>query len=237
MSETLVSYAEFALQVVVWSALTILFYLGAKQLYRRWHHWWLMPLLVAPVLLIALAMLTHESYANYINGAGWLLTLLGPATVAFAVPIYEQREEIRRYWPVLLVGMIVGSLTSIFVSWELAGLLGLDGDLKLSLLPRSISTPFAMEVSSEIGGRPNLTAIFVVVTGVIGAAVGEGLSKVLHVQSPIAKAALFGVGAHGAGTARAHEIGRTEGSLAGLLMVLVGLLNVLIAMGYAVLFA
>ena len=145
------------------------------------------------------------------------------------MPIYEQRALIRRRWPLLLAGMVAGSLTAVATSWALAYVLGIDGELRLSLLPRSMSTPFAMEVSGEIGGIPDLTAVFVVLTGIIGAAVGDIVLARLPLRSTLAKGALFGVGAHGAGTARAHQIGREEGAIAGLVMVLVGLMNVALA--------
>ena len=137
------------------------------------------------------------------------MLLLGPATVAFGVPIYEQRALIRRHWPVLLIGMTAGTLASLATSWGLATLVGLDGTLRLSLLPRSISTPFAMEVAGDIGGVPDLTAVFVVVTGVAGAVIGDLILAQLPILSPLARGALFGLGAHGAGTARAHQIGET----------------------------
>ncbi|MBP2301873.1 LrgB family protein [Azospirillum picis] len=216
-------------QAAVWSAVTIGFYVVAKRLYRWRPVPWLMPLLVTPAALILVALALHVSYRDYIRGTGWLIGLLGPATVAFALPIYEQRAVIRRHWPVLAVGMLAGSTTAFLTGWALSTLLGLDGALRLSLLPRSISTPFAMTVSGEIGGIPDLTAVFVVVTGVLGAVFGELLLAWLPVRTALARGALFGVGAHGAGTAKALEIGREEGSIAGLVMVLVGLLNVLAA--------
>jgi putative effector of murein hydrolase len=92
-----------------------------------------------------------------------------------------------------------------------------------------MSTPFAMTVSGDIGGVPNLTAVFVIFTGVFGAALGEAMLAILPLRSVLARGALFGMGAHAAGVAKAHEIGREEGSIAGLVMVLVGLLNVLAA--------
>jgi predicted murein hydrolase (TIGR00659 family) len=220
---------EPLVQAAGWSLATILFYLLSKRLHRRWPRWWLMPLAVAPALLMLAAIMLHESYRDYIRGTHWLVALLGPATVAFAVPIYEQRGLIRRRWPLLMIGMVMGSLTAIASSWALAYVLGVDGPLRLSLLPRSISTPFAMEVSGEIGGIPDLTAVFVVLTGVIGAALGDVVLARLPLRSRIAKGALFGIGAHGAGTARAHQIGREEGAVAGLVMVLVGLMNVAVA--------
>lgn len=216
-------------QMLFWSAITVALYLLAKRIYRRWPRWWLTPLAATPAALIVAALVLHENYREYSRSAGWLVTLLGPATVAFAVPIYEQRELIRRYWPMLLAGMIVGSIMAVSTSWGLAALLGLSDVLRLSLAPRSLSTPFAMQVSSEIGGVPDLTAIFVVVTGVFGAVIGEFMLARLPLQSALARGALFGVGAHGAGTAKAHQIGQVEGAVSGLVMVLVGLLNVLLA--------
>ncbi|AIJ54160.1 hypothetical protein C086_00316 [Brucella abortus F6/05-3] len=114
-------------------------------------------------------------------------------------------------------------------AWGLAHLLGLNEAISLSLMPRSMSTPFSMTVSGDIGGRPDLTAIFVVLTGIFGAALGEIMLHWLPVRSALARGALFGMGAHGAGVARAHQIGSEEGSIAGLVMVLVGLVNVLAA--------
>lgn len=221
--------AEPALHALAWSAVTIGLYWAAKRVHRRWPRWWLMPLLVTPLLLGALILALHARYADYIGGTEWLVLLLGPATVAFALPIYERRALIRRHWPVLLIGMVVGSLTAMGTSWLLATLVGLDGTLRLSLLPRSISTPFAMEVSGDIGGVPDLTAVFVIVTGVAGAIFGDLILARLPIASALARGALYGVGAHGAGTARASQIGETEGAVAGLVMVLVGLMNVLAA--------
>ena len=222
-------WREPLVQAAVWSLATILLYLLAKRVHRRWPRWWLMPLAVAPALLMIAALALNVSYRDYIRGTHWLVALLGPATVAFAVPIYEQRALIRRRWPLLLAGMVAGSLTAVATSWALAYVLGIDGELRLSLLPRSMSTPFAMEVSGEIGGIPDLTAVFVVLTGIIGAAVGDIVLARLPLRSTLAKGALFGVGAHGAGTARAHQIGREEVAIAGLVMVLVGLMNVALA--------
>jgi len=216
-------------QAMFWSVLTIGLYVATKDFYRRWRHWWLSPLTATPVLLIAMVSLLHTSYAEYIRGTHWLVALLGPATVAFAIPIYEQRALIRRHWPVLVVGVVAGSTTAMLSAWVLAGMLGLGGALRLSLLPRSMSTPFAMAVSGDIGGVPELTAVFVVLTGILGAALGEVMLARLPIRSALGRGALLGVSAHGAGTAKAYEIGREEGSIAGLVMVLVGLLNVLAA--------
>lgn len=214
---------------LLWSAVTIAFYLLSKRLYRRWPHVWFSPLIAAPLLLIAAVLLMRTSYAEYNSATHWLVMLLGPATVAFAVPIYEQRATVRQYWPVLVFGVLVGSSAAILSAWGLAHLLSLDETLSLSLIPRSVTSPFAMALSENIGGIPNLTALFVVVTGVIGAALGETILRFLPLRSALSRGALFGMGAHGAGVAKAQQIGAQEGTIAGLVMVMVGLVNVFAA--------
>jgi predicted murein hydrolase (TIGR00659 family) len=229
MARLIPLWNEPVAQALFWSAATIGFYFAAKGVYRTWTRWWLMPLAVTPALLIVAVLVLHTSYRDYIRGTGWLVALLGPATVAFAVPIYEQRILIRRHWPILLIGTVVGSATATSTAWVLATMLGLDGAVRLSLLPRSMSTPFAMAVASDIGGVPDLTAVFVVLTGVLGAVLGEMMLARVPIRSALARGAALGMGAHGAGTAKAHELGREEGSIAGLVMVLVGLFNVVMA--------
>ncbi|BCS52587.1 LrgB family protein [Geobacter sp. SVR] len=221
--------SDWLFRALWWSVLTIALYMFGKALYRRWPSWWSSPLLVAPLLLIMAALASHVTYREYSRGTHWLVALLAPATVSFAVPIYEQRMLIRRHWLPLLVGVLVGSITAIVSSWLLARLFGLSDLVRLSLLPRSLSTPFAMTVSGDLGGAPALTAVFVVITGVLGAAMGEGLLNCLPLRSVLAQGALFGMGAHGAGTAKAHQIDGEIGAIAGLVMVLVGMLNVLAA--------
>lgn len=214
---------------VAWSAATIGVYAVAKRLHRRWNAWWSSPLLTAPAVLLVIVASLHVRYGEYIRGTHWLVTLLAPATVAFAVPIYEQRAVVLRAWPLLAVGIVAGSLTAFASTWLLANWLGFDEQIRLSLLPRSMSTPFAMTVSGDIGGAPSLTAVFVLITGVLGAGIGEMLLTCLPLRSALARGALFGMGAHGAGTAKALQIDPEIGSVAGLVMVFVGLTNVLAA--------
>jgi len=206
-----------ALHGLFWSLLTIGLYGLGKALHRHRATWMSAPLVF------------HVSYREYSQGTHWLVVLLGPATVAFAVPIFEQRALIRRHWLLLVLGVLAGSATALASSWVLSNLLGLDDTLRSSLLPRSMSTPFAMAVSGDIGGVPALTAVFVVITGVLGAAIGGFLLNHLPLRSALARGALLGMGAHGAGTAKALQVNEEIGAIAGLVMVLVGLLNVLLA--------
>lgn len=220
--------AEPLLKSIFWSLVTIGTYFITKKLYRNWPYWWLMPLALTPLLVASVILLLHVSYKDYFYGTQWLSMLIGPVTVAFAIPIYEQRDLIRQHWSLLIIGAITGSLTAILSSWTLAFCLGINESVRLSLVPRSISTPFAMSVSRDIGGIPDLTAIFVVVTGILGAVIGKTLLTRLSFNSALAKGALLGAGAHSVGAAHAHKIGSTEGAIASLVMILAGLLNVLL---------
>ncbi|WP_085315084.1 LrgB family protein [Derxia lacustris] len=215
--------------LLLWPAATIGVYWLAKLAYRRVRQWWAMPLLLAPVLLLGLALMAGARYDDYMRGSHFLLLMLGPATVAFALPIYERRALIARHWKVLAVGVCAGSGMAMTSAWLLATWLHLSPALRLSLLPRSISTPFAIVISGDVGGVPDLTAVFVIMTGVFGAATGGLLLRWLPLRSAVARGALFGMGAHGAGVTRAMSVGDEEGSIAGLTMVLAGLLNVAVA--------
>ncbi|MBJ9978142.1 LrgB family protein [Pseudomonas sp. S75] len=212
-----------------WLALTLLAYLFSRWLYARTGRYLLSPLVLVPALLLAVAVPLHTAYAEYARDTQWLIGVLGPVTVAFAVPIWQQRAMLARHWPALSLGMLAGSLASIASSWGLAHLLALDDAVSRSLVPRSITTPFAMPMAHDLGGVPELTAVFVLFTGVLGALFGGVLLKYLPLRTPLARGALFGVGAHGAGVSRAHEVGGEEGSVAGLVMVLTGLLNLFAA--------
>ncbi|MBK5375976.1 LrgB family protein [Pseudomonas sp. TH43] len=212
-----------------WLAVTLLAYLFSRWIYRRTGRYLLSPLILVPALLLALAVPLHTAYAEYSSNTHWLMLVLGPVTVAFAVPIWQQRRLLMRHWSALMLGMVAGSTASIATSFGLAKALALDSSVTLSLVPRSITTPFAMPLAQDLGGVPELTAVFVMFTGVIGAMLGGVLLKWLPLRSALARGALFGVGAHGAGVSRAHEVGGEEGSVAGLVMVLTGLLNLFAA--------
>lgn len=220
---------KLELMPMFWLAFTLLAYLFSRWLYRRTGRYVLSPLILVPALLLALAVPLHTAYAEYSSNTHWLMLVLGPVTVAFAVPIWQQRRLLVRHWSALLLGMLAGSAASIATSFGLAKTLALDSSVTLSLVPRSITTPFAMPLAQDLGGVPELTAVFVMFTGVFGAMLGGVLLKWLPLRSALARGALFGVGAHGAGVSRAHEVGGEEGSVAGLVMVLTGLLNLFAA--------
>lgn len=212
---------------VFWAATTLGVYAAARTRHRSAPRWWTSPLLVTWTLCGALILVLRGNYKDYLGGTGWMVALLGPATVAFAIPIHRHRGLIRKHWPVLAVGVAAGCALAVGVSWGMAAALGLGPELRASLLPRSVTTPLAMATARQLGGVPELTASFTAITGLFGAAVGEWLLGCLPVRSAFARGALFGMGAHGAGVAKARELGEEEGAVAGLIMILAGLLTVL----------
>ena len=169
--------------------ITVVLY-GLVKVLSEKRNWWSAPILAVPLLVIALVVLAKVPYRVYFEDTRWLTWMLGPATVAFAVPIYEHRAMIRRHWLSLSCGVLVGMPVAVFSSIWLARLLGLSDLLQRSLAPRSISTPFALATASGIGASPDLTAVFVVMTGVCGMLLGEVMLALLPLRSSLARGAL-----------------------------------------------
>ncbi|WP_109483003.1 LrgB family protein [Paraburkholderia sp. C35] len=209
--------------------LTVALYFASKALYARFKSPWLTPLLAVPVVLAAIVVVARIPYAVYFQDTRWLMWLLGPATVAFAVPIYEYRDLLRRHWISLTVGVTVGIVVAVGGSLALAKLLHLSPELQRSLMTRSVSTPFALAVSDKIHAPKDLTALFVIATGVCGMLFGELVLALVPLRTRLARGALFGAAAHGVGTAKARELGSEEGVVASLTMMIAGVVMVLLA--------
>lgn len=210
-------------------AITLGLYYANKRLYRRFRKLPLMPLVFTPILLVLMLVFGHISYQNYMGEAHWLLWLLGPATIAFAVPVYDNLAVIKRHWMSLTAGVTTAVVVAVTSSVWLARLFTLPDEIQRSLAVRSITTPFALAAAKPIGGQPELVALFVVITGVFGMAVGDALFMRLAIREGMAKGAGFGAASHGAGTARSYELGPQEGVVASLVMMLSGVATVLAA--------
>ncbi|NDJ59290.1 LrgB family protein [Enterobacteriaceae bacterium 4M9] len=218
-----------ALLSVFCLALTLGLYYVNKRLWRRWRRLALMPLVFTPLLLVAVLVFGHISYQNYIAESHWLMWLLGPATIAFAVPVYDNLPLIRRHWMSLCAGVMTATVVAVTSSVWLARLLMLSDSVQRSLAVRSVTTPFALAAAQPMGGQADLVALFVVVTGVFGMAVGDALFLRLAIREGVAKGAALGAASHGAGTARSYEMGPQEGMVASLVMMLSGVVMVLVA--------
>ncbi|MFM2485340.1 LrgB family protein [Celerinatantimonas yamalensis] len=209
--------------------LTIFLYFLSKWLYGKKPSILFMPLLLAPLLILAVVLLFRIPYLDYIQDSHWLLWMLGPATVAFAIPIYDQRQLIHKHWLSLSVGVCVSVCVAVSSTIALARLFHLSEILQRSLAMRSITTPFAIQATRLIGGKTDLNAVFVVITGVFGMAIGELILTAMSIRSRLGKGASLGACAHGAGTAKAYQIGHTEGVTSSIIMMLAGVITVCIA--------
>ena len=221
MSDSLIS--------ILCLVMTVALYFANKRLYRRFHRLPLMPLVFTPLLLVLILVFGHISYQNYMGENHWLMWLLGPATIAFAVPVYDNLTIIKRHWMSLTAGVVTATVVAVTSSIWLARLFTLSDEIQRSLAVRSVTTPFALAAAKPLGGQPDLVALFVVITGVFGMAVGDMLFLRLSIREGMAKGAGFGAASHGAGTARSYELGQQEGVVASLVMMLSGVVMVLLA--------
>ncbi len=181
------------------------------------------PVLIAVVLIIAALKGLGIDYARYFEGAQFVHFLLGPATVALAVPLYNQFQQVRRSAPAMLAALLVGSLTAAGSAVALGWLFGASERTLLSLAPKSVTTPIAMGIAEQLGGLPSLTAVFVILTGIVGATLGSSVLNLIRVTDWRARGFGMGVAAHGIGTARALQVNETAGAFSGLAMGLNGL--------------
>lgn len=207
-------------------SLTLLAYQAAFALYRRsGQHPLVNPVLIAVAMLGTLLILTGTRYETYFAGAQFVHFLLGPATVALAVPLYQQFRRVRSMLLPIVAGLLAGSATAVLSAVGIARLLGADLATQASLAPKSVTTPIAMGIAERIGGLPSLTAVLVICTGVLGAIAGERVFSLLRIGDPAIRGFAMGVTAHGIGTARAFQVNEQSGAFAALAMGLNGVLT------------
>jgi|LSQX01.3.fsa_nt_gb predicted murein hydrolase (TIGR00659 family) len=186
------------------------------------------PLVISTVLVILVLGLTGIGYERYFEGASWISALLGPATVALAVPLNRQFDLLVRNKTAILVGIAAGTAASLTSVVLLSLATALPQDLLLSLLPKSITTAIGVEMSTRIGGIPSITSASIVFTGIEGAVLARPLARLFRITDPVAHGLAIGASSHAIGTARAIEISELTGAISSLAIVLSGLLTVLL---------
>lgn len=207
--------------VVVFTILiTVLGYVLSRYIYQKTRNPLLNPVLVTTLIVIAALTATGLKFDDYKPGKEIMTFLLGPATAALALPLYRNRHYLRSGLVPVVVGISAGSLLNIISVIFLGKMVGFEQKIIVSLAPKSITAPIAVEVAKIISGDPALTAIFVVFTGLIGASAGPILLDVLKIGDPVARGLSIGTTSHGQGTAAALEEGETQGALAGVAMAL-----------------
>ena len=209
-----------------WLTMTLVAYQIAYWIYRRCGtHPIANPVLIAVVLLLAILQLTETPYDTYFSGAQFVHFLLGPATVALAIPLYGQVRRLVGLAGPLLLALVGGSLSAMLSAVFVGHWLGGSIPTLLSLAPKSVTTPIAMGIAERIGGHPSLAAVMVIATGILGAITAQSLFRWLKVKDDAVGGFALGVAAHGIGTARAFQVSETMGAFAALGMGLNGLLT------------
>nr|WP_321445270.1 LrgB family protein [uncultured Cohaesibacter sp.] len=176
------------------------------------------PVLLAILIVVAVLVMSGTPYERYFDGAKFVHFLLGPATVALAIPLYRQFDKVRRSGFALMVSLLSGSFvaasTAVLIAWALGG----SEQSFLSLAPKSVTAPVAMGITKELGGLPSLTAVLVISTGIIGAILGPYILNFVGVKSWAARGVAMGTASHGIGTARALQVNEEAGAFSGLAM-------------------
>jgi predicted murein hydrolase (TIGR00659 family) len=194
------------------------FQAGSWAYNRSSHNPLLNPVLTAVIVVVGLLMLSGTSYETYFEGAQFVHFLLGPATVALAIPLYRQFDRVKRSALALITSLLCGSLTAIGTALGLGWLLGASRETLLSLAPKSVTAPVAMGITEQLGGLPSLTAVLVILTGILGAVLGPPLLNLIGVKDWRARGLSLGTASHGIGTARALQVNELAGAFSGLAM-------------------
>lgn len=213
---------------VTWLALSVLAYEIGLRINRRLRTPLANPLLIAAILLGTVLVLTGIPLDDYNAGGGFLTLFLTPATVALAVPIYRQLDVLRRNLLPILAGALAGSIVSIGSVIVLCRLFGLSDTLTSSLIPKSVTTPIGVQLSAALGGLTSVTAIAIVLTGLLGAVLLPAFLRLVHVTDPVTVGIAIGTASHAVGTSRAIELGETEGAMSGLAIGVAGLMTALL---------
>jgi len=209
--------------------LTVCFFVLARWLYRKsGRRSWLNPVLLSVLALVAVLVITDTPYDVYFEGAQFVHFMLGPATVALAVPLYRQLASLKRHPIALTVSLLTGSLTAVLSAIFIAKIGGVTDQALISIAPKSVTTPVAMGISESMGGLPSLTAVVVILTGILGASFGPWIFEKLHITNPMAKGLAMGTASHGIGTGRAIYMGDVAAAFSGLAMGLNGLATTLL---------
>ncbi|MBR2761987.1 MAG: LrgB family protein [Solobacterium sp.] len=194
------------------------------------------PLLISIILVIAFLLLFRVDYASYQASAKYLSWFLTPATVSLAIPLYLQLERLKKNIRAILVSILAGSVASMGSVLALSVIFGFTHTQYVTFLPKSITTAIGMGVAEEMGGITAITVAVIIVTGIFGNIIGEALCKTLKITDPVAVGLALGTSAHAIGTAKAMELGETEGAMSSLAIVTAGIITVLLANVFAMLY-
>ncbi len=212
---------------------SILAYLAGCLLQKKFRLAVFNPLLVSVIAIIIILVTSHIDYDVYYSGAKYLSWLLTPATVCLAVPLYEKTELLKKNWKAIFAGIFSGVLTTMCSVFVLGSMFRLSHSEYVTLLPKSITTAIGMGVSAELGGYVTISVAIIIITGILGNMFASVICRVFKITQPIARGIAIGSSSHAIGTAKALEMGETEGAMSSLSIAVSGLLTVVIAPFFA----
>jgi predicted murein hydrolase (TIGR00659 family) len=213
-------------------AITVVLYIITRGIYLKIRNGLLTPLLLSTIVIILILHYSGITFEQYKPGKAIMTFLLGPATVALALPLYQNRHILRKSLLPVLAGIIGGSFSTLTITVLLARWSGLDRLLAVSLAPKSVTAPIAIEIAKIIGGDPAIAVAFVVFTGTLGTVIGAAFLSLCRISNPVARGLAMGVTAHGQGTATILEEGQTQGAMSGIAMALAAIFVSFIAPFY-----
>lgn len=185
------------------------------------------PLLIAVVLIVGILLLFDIDYEIYEGGAKYISYFLTPATVSLAVPLYRQLELLKKYPKAIFGGIAAGVLTAMVSIFLMSLAFGLNHEQYVTLLPKSITTAIGMGVSEKMGGMVTITVVAISITGIGGNIAAEAICRIFKIQEPIARGLAIGTASHAMGTAKAMELGKVEGAMSSLSIVVAGIMTVM----------
>ena len=194
------------------------------------------PLLIAILLMITFLSITGIPLQTYKEGTKFISMLLGPATMSLGITVYRQRVLMKKHLLAIVIGTFIGSLTSIVSVVVFSKLVGLDQELLISLVPKSVTTPIAMNISELMGGIVPLSVASVIITGILGSVVFPILVNKMKYNSSVSIGVAFGTASHALGTAKAVEIGEEEGAVSSVSLIFTGIFTYIIILFYVVFF-
>lgn len=208
--------------------ISVLAYEIGLLIYRKTKISIMNPFLISVFLIIVYLLKTNTSLESYNKGGSLISFFLGPATVILAVPLYRQLELLKANILPVLAGIAIGSITSVVSVLIMAKLFKLEDSIRLSLVPKSITTPIGIELSKQIGGIPSITVAAIIITGITGAVFGPLVCKLFKITDKIAVGTAFGTSSHAIGTSKALETGEIQGAMSGLSIGIAGIITVIV---------
>lgn len=205
--------------------LTIIIYFLTNKLYKRYSYSYLIPILTATTLIIAILLIFHIPYHSYMIGGKWINTLLGPSVAALAFPLYKQRHFLIHNFLPILGGVLIGAITGMLSVSLFAKMLGINQTLILSIIPKSLTTPVAIEVARGMGGNVSMTIVCVIIAGIFGSIVAPTIFKLLRVHSAIGRGIALGSASHAIGTSKAAEYSELTFSMSSVTMTLCAIIG------------